>query len=83
MGIADVFCLARFHSENGKVVIGLGPVLSYIVVPSVYVSDAIMNHPLNGKEKNDRFDIGLRPNIVFRPGMNFLCAWGGVKPVSA
>ena len=74
MGILDVLCVARYHLNNGKVIIGLGPAFSYLVAPSIYAFDGTPNDPLNGKEKNSRFDASLRPSVAFRPGKHF--QWG-------
>lgn len=74
IGAIDLFCVARYHLNNDKVIVGLGPAISYIAVPSIYAFDASPNNPLNGKEKSSRFDASLRPSIVFRPGAHF--QWG-------
>lgn len=74
MGMADVFCVVRYHFNNDKIILALGPAISYIAVPSIYAFDASPNNPLNGKEKSSRFDASLRPSIVFRPGAHF--QWG-------
>lgn len=76
MSMADVFCQARCHldAEGTGVVIGLGPQVSYMVVPDTYYIDADPFDPRNGKEKFKKWDIGLQPGIVFQRGKHF--QWG-------
>lgn len=76
MTMADVFCQARCHFGPGgdKIVIGLGPQFSYMVSPDTYYTDADPSDPRNGKEKFERWDIGLQSSIVFRSGKHW--QWG-------
>lgn len=76
MSLADVFVTARYHfeSDGSKMVFGLGPVLSFITSPDTYYVDADPNDPLNGKEKFNRYDIGIQPSITFLRGKHF--QWG-------
>ena len=76
MSMADVFCQARFHFEsNGdNIVVGLGPQFSYMVSPDTYYIDADPNDPRDGKEKFEKWDIGLQPSIVFQSGKHW--QWG-------
>ena len=68
MAMADLFFQARYHfvSADTKTVIGLGPQFSYMVSPDTYYVDADPNDPRNGKEKFERWDIGLQPSVVFQ-----------------
>lgn len=76
MAQADVFVAARYHfiANSSSIVVGLGPALSYMVVPDSYYIDADPTDPLNGKEKFKRFDLGLQPSVTFRHGKHF--QWG-------
>lgn len=76
MSMADVFCQVRYHfeSEGDKMVIGLGPQFSYMVSPDTYYIDADPSDLRNGKEKFERWDIGLQPSIVFQSGKHW--QWG-------
>lgn len=76
MSMADVFCQARYHFESNGVnmVVGLGPQFSYMVSPDTYYIDADPNDPRGGKEKFERWDIGLQPSIVFQSGKHW--QWG-------
>ena len=76
MSMADAFCQARYHfeSEGSKMVVGLGPQFSYMVSPDTYFIDADPNDPRSGKEKFERWDIGLQPSIVFESGKHW--QWG-------
>lgn len=72
----DVFCLARYHRrfERFDAVFGLGPQVSYLLVPDRYYYDANPKHPINNKEKFYRWGISLMPNVVFQTGRHF--QWG-------
>lgn len=76
MSLADVFVTARYHFETDgtRMVVGLGPALSYMVLKDTYYVDADPNDPRNGKEKFNRFDLGLQPSITFLRGKHF--QWG-------
>ncbi len=76
MDMADFFCQARYHfvSANTRVVIGLGPQISYMVSPDTYYIDADPDDQRNGKEKFKQWDIGLQPKIVFQTGKHW--QWG-------
>ena len=76
MAMADVFVLGRYHfeSDGSRIVLGLGPALSYMVSPDTYYIDADPSDPLNGKEKFNRFDLGLQPSVMFLHGKHF--QWG-------
>ena len=76
MGMADVFIDCRYHLEStgSRIVFGLGPALSYMVSPDTYYIDADPSDPLNGKEKFNRFDLGLHPSVTFLRGKHF--QWG-------
>lgn len=76
MSMADLFCQARYHFvlADTKTVIGLGPQFSYMVSPDTYYVDADLDDPRNGKEKFERWDIGLQPSIVFQKGKHW--QWG-------
>ena len=76
MSMADLFCQARYHLilADTKTVIGLGPQFSYMVSPDTYYVDADPDDPKNGKEKFERWDIGLQPSIVFQKGKHW--QWG-------
>ena len=53
MSMADVFCQARYHfeSEGARMVISIGPQVSFMTVPDTYYFDADPNDPRGGKEK--------------------------------
>lgn len=76
MSMADVFCQARYHfaSEGTKIVLGLGPQLSFMTHPDYYYRDADPSDPINGKERFKDKDIALQPSIVFQTGKHF--QWG-------
>ena len=76
MAMADVFIVGRYHIASGKsrIVLGLGPALSYMVMPDKYYIDADPSDPLNKKEKFHRFDLGFQPSVTFRHGKHF--QWG-------
>ena len=76
MAMADVFVVGRYHfvSDGTRIVVGLGPALSYMVSPDTYYIDADPMDPLNNKEKFKRFDVGLQPSVTFLHGKHF--QWG-------
>ena len=76
MAMADVFVVGRYHfvSDGTRIVVGLGPALSYMVSPDTYYIDADPSDPLNNKEKFERFDLGLQPSVMFLHGKHF--QWG-------
>lgn len=76
MAMADVFVVGRYHfvSDCTRIVVGLGPALSYMVSPDTYYIDADPMDPLNDKEKFKRFDVGLQPSVTFLHGKHF--QWG-------
>ena len=76
MSLADVSVTARYHfeSDGSRMVVGLGPALSFMTSPDTYYVDADPNDPLDGKEKFKRYDIGLQPSITFLRGKHF--QWG-------
>ena len=77
MSLADVFVIARYHgleADGSRFVIGLGPALSYMVSPDTYYIDADPGDPLGGKEKFNRYDLGLQPSVTFLRGKHF--QWG-------
>ncbi len=76
MSQADFFVVPRYHldADGTRIVLGLGPALSYMVGPDTYYIDADPRDPLNGKEKFNRFDLGLQPSLIFRHGRHF--QWG-------
>ena len=76
MAMADVFVVGRYHlaSDGTRIVVGLGPALSYMVSPDTYYIDADPTDPLNNKEKFKRFDLGLQPSVTFLHGKHF--QWG-------
>ncbi|MCR5759302.1 MAG: hypothetical protein K6G39_02995 [Bacteroidales bacterium] len=76
MALADAFIVCRYHFETDgtRMVVGLGPALSYMVLKDTYYVDADPNDPRNGKEKFNRFDLGLQPSVTFLRGKHF--QWG-------
>ncbi len=76
MSLTDVFVTARYHFESGgtRMVVGLGPALSFMTSPDTYYVDADPSDPLSGKEKFKRYDFGLQPSITFLRGKHF--HWG-------
>ena len=76
MTMADVFCQLRYHFEaqGDRIVLGLGPELSYMIAPDRYYIDADPMDPRGGKEKFEKWDIGLQPSLIFQTGKRF--QWG-------
>lgn len=77
MVTGELFCLARYRYQliDGKTaVVGLGPQISYMMVPDRYYYDADPWDPINNKEKFHRWDIGLQPSFVILSGRHF--QWG-------
>ena len=77
MSLADFFCQARYHFESpeGKrMVVYIGPQFSYSTLPDTYYIDWDPSHPLAGKEKFERWDVGLQPGIVIQSGKHW--QWG-------
>ena len=76
MEMADFYCQARYHqqADGTRMIIGLGPQISYITEPDTYYIDADPSDPLNGKEKFTRWSFSLLPSITFLQGKHFL--WG-------
>ena len=76
LSYADVFCVARYHTEdNGqKVIFGIGPQLSIVTLPDTYYIDADPMDPLNNKETFKRYDLGLQPSVIFLKGKHW--QWG-------
>lgn len=76
MSLADIFVTARYHfdSDGTRMVVGLGPALSFMTSADTYYVDADPSDPLDGKEKFKRYDIGLQPSITFLRGKHF--QWG-------
>ena len=76
MSLADIFVTARYHfdSDGTRMVVGLGPALSFMTSADTYYVDADPSDPLDGKEKFKRYDIGLQPSISFLRGKHF--QWG-------
>ena len=77
MSLADFFIFGWFHvlkSEASPAAIGIAPVFSYMIDPDEYYIDADPDHPLSGRDKFNRMDIGIRPSIRFFTGKHF--QWG-------
>lgn len=76
MTMVDAFCQLRYHfeSQGDRIVLGLGPQFSYMISPDRYYIDADPNDPLGGKEKFEKWDIGLQPSLIFQTGKRF--QWG-------
>ena len=76
MSMADFFVIGRYHfeSEGDRIVVGLGPSVSYMVSKDTYYVDADPMDPLNGKEKFNRFDLAVQPSVMFLHGKHF--QWG-------
>ena len=76
MSLADIFVTARYHfdSDGTRMVVGLGPALSFMTSADTYYVDADPSDPLDGKEKFKRYDLGLQPSITFLRGKHF--QWG-------
>ncbi len=74
MAYADVSLSLRYHKPASKVVFGIAPVVSYLLVPDVYYVDADPTDSLNGEETFNRTDFGIRPSVTFRAGRHF--QWG-------
>lgn len=60
----DFTVSARRHFEDG-IILGLGPMLSYTWTPDRYYVDADPSDPLNGKAKNERLGLSLKPSLTF------------------
>ncbi|MBO4447797.1 MAG: hypothetical protein J5764_06700, partial [Bacteroidales bacterium] len=59
---ADLFCQARWGfkiSEGNRFVVGVGPEVSYMLVPVKYISES--PSPYAGKGKIYRFNAGIKP----------------------
>lgn len=76
MEMADFYCQARYHqqADGTRMIIGLGPQISYMTEPDTYYIDADPSDPLNGKEKFTRWSFSLLPSITFLQGKHF--HWG-------
>ena len=76
MTMADAFCQLRYHFEaqGDRIVLGFGPQFSYMISPDHYYIDADPNDPLGGKERFEKWDIGLQPSLIFQTGKRF--QWG-------
>lgn len=77
MSQVDFFLTLRYHlpSDHGsRMVLGLGPALSYMIAKDTYYIDADPNDPLNGKEKFKHYDLGLQPSLTILRGKHF--QWG-------
>ena len=76
LAMADVFCQLRYHYEweGTDMVFGLGPQVFRVIVPDHYYIDADPNDPRDGKEKFEKWDIGLQPTLIFQTRKHF--QWG-------
>lgn len=66
----DVFCDARYRikGDGPRVVVGLGPGLSYARDKDTYYIDADPSDPRNLDQKFKQFGIWLRPSVMFEFG---------------
>ena len=67
LDLYDVSVIARYHlgSNANRLVFGLGPAFSYVSSSCTYYIDADPDDPRGGKEKFNKFDIGLQPSVYF------------------
>ena len=75
LDLADFSIAVRYHLETDadRIVLGLGPALSYLVTPDTYYIDYDPKYPLNGKEKFHRFDVGIQPSVSVLLGKHLQC----------
>lgn len=76
MTMADAFCQARYHfvSDGSRLILGLGPQVSYMLVPDMYYVDADPNDSKNGKPKFKNWDFALQPSFMVRTANHW--KWG-------
>ena len=69
----DFSLTARYHmkTDANHYVLGLGPAFSYVSTSDTYYFDADPSHPLAGKEKFNKYDIGLKPSVSYLVGKHF------------
>ena len=67
LDLYDVSVVARYHlgTNANRLVLGLGPTFSYVNSSCTYYIDADPDDPRGGKEKFNKFDIGLQPSVYF------------------
>lgn len=75
----DLFCDARYHifENNFRVVVGLGPGISYSWDKDTYYIDADLSDPLNQYQKFKKWGIWLRPSVMFELGKHFKLGFEG------
>ncbi len=66
----DLTVSGRYHTADG-IILGLGPMLSYARRQDHYYIDADPWDPLNGQPKNTRFNLSLRPSVLFGCGKHW------------
>ena len=76
MVMADAFLIGRCHfaSDGTRIIVGLGPAVSFMVMPDTYSIDADPGDPMNDKKKFHNIDLGLQPSMTFLHGKHF--QWG-------
>lgn len=76
MAMADAFLIGRCHfaSDGTRIIVGLGPAVSFMVMPDTYSIDADPGDPMNDKKKFHNIDLGLQPSMTFLHGKHF--QWG-------
>ena len=69
----DFSISARYHlgTNANRFVLGLGPAFSYVFSSDTYYIDAEPDNPLGGKEKFNKFDVGLKPSVSYLFGKHF------------
>lgn len=76
MSLAELFCMLRYELPFcGITVLECGPAFMGVIINQRY--DSIIgypDYPLEGEEKFNRFDVGLRLGVTFRKGKHF--QWG-------
>lgn len=73
---ADAFCTLRYHLDAGKIkiLLGLGPDVSFLFYQKPYYIDADPDDPLNGQKKFHNVDYSILPSLTFRAGEHW--QWG-------
>ena len=75
---SDVYCAAGYHFVVNEVnaVFSIGPNLSYFIHPTYYYIDSEPLDARNGKEVYNRFNLSLRPEIMFQGSGHWIYGLG-------
>lgn len=74
MGFAAAFCMLRYSLIDTETVFELGPEFMYLIGKQRYHSQPGNETPLDGMDKFNSCDVGLRMGVLFRHGRHF--QWG-------